>query len=414
MPDFATLPFAEQIAFFKQKVNLPTNAWNDIMGQAHDHAFVIAGATKAELLEDFRSAIDNAISTGKTLKEFQDDFGNIVAKHGWSYKGTSGWRSRVIYETNLRQSYNAGREAQMADPELRRRKPFAMYLHSGKENYRPLHKSWNRLVLPHDDPWWDSHTPQCGWGCGCSKVAVGPDELELLGKNGPDSAPNDGTYEYLDKRSGEIISIPNGIDPGFQYRPGESFLKAQTPRQLEGWPDKIAPIPSTRALDALPAPRNFPAKHLLPTGKRDEEYVSAFLQEFGADIGKPAVYRDVVDEPLLINEELFKRRRDGAWKVQKRGRESFLPLLAQTIQTPDEVWVKMEFHGVLQRYVLRRRYLARWHIEGNPTPGLAVFEYGHDGWAGITTFAPDTSDLAEAEQMIEGMRQGVRIYTRKE
>lgn len=412
MPDFATLPFDEQIAFFKQKVNLPTHAWNDIMGQAHDHAFVIAGATKTELLEDFRSAIDSAISTGKTLKEFQDDFGNIVAKHGWSYKGTSGWRSRVIYETNMRQSYNAGREAQMANPELRRRKPFAMYLHSGKENYRPLHKSWNRLVLPHDDPWWDSHTPQCGWGCGCSKVAVGPDELELLGKKGPDVAPNDGTYDYLDKRTGEVIKIPNGIDAGFQYRPGKAWFKSQTPPAIDGWPDKIAPIPTTVEPSVLPAPRPFPAKRLLPSGQSDEAYVRTFLQEFGGDIGQPVVHTDVTGEPVLINEELFKNRRNDAWKVQKRGRERYLPLLAATIHAPDEVWVKLEWHGVFQRYALRRRYLARWTVEGSDASGLAVFDYGKDGWEGVTVFNPDVP-AAEQEEYLQSIRQGVRLYSRE-
>lgn len=413
MAEFATLPFAEQIQFFRQKMNLPTQAWNDIEGAAHDHAFVIAGATKTALLEDFRSAIDNAIAKGRTLDQFRDDFDGIVEKHGWSFKGKPGWRSRVIYETNIRQSYNAGREAQMANPELRRRKPFAMYMHSGKENFRPLHKSWNRLVLPHDDPWWDSHTPQCGWGCGCSKVAVGPDELELLGKAGPDEAPDDGTYDHIDKRTGEVIKIPRGIDAGFQYRPGAAWLKSQTPPELEGWPGKVQPIPSSPALDDLPPARPFPEKRLLPTGLPDEDYVKSFLEEFGGDLGKPVVHTDVAGEPVLINEELFRNRSNGAWKVQKRGRERYLPLLAATIHAPDEVWAKLEWHGVFQRYALRRRYIARWTVAGSDVSGLAVFDYGEDGWIGVTAFNPDHSP-AEQLEYLQRVRQGVRVYSRTE
>ena len=413
MPDFATQPFAEQIAYFRQKLNLPTQAWDDIQGTAHDHAFVIAGATKAALLEDFRSALDRAISEGRTLREFQGDFNRIVETHGWSHNGKSGWRARIIYETNMRQSYNAGREAQMADPDLRRRKPYAMYLHSGKENFRALHKSWDRLVLPHDDPWWDSHTPQNGWGCGCSKVAVGPDELELLGKAGPDAAPDDGTFEHYDRTTGETVTVPNGIDAGFQFRPGESWLRSQTPTELDGWPDKIAPIPATRDRSPLPPARPFPSARLLPPGQTDESYVRAFLQEFGGDIGDPVVHGDVTGEPLLINEELFKNRRNNAWKVQKRGRERFLPLLSATIQAPDEVWVKLEWHGVFQRYALRRRFIARWTVDGSAASGLAVFDYGKDGWTGITAFAPDLT-AAEQEQYLQDVRQGVKVYSRYE
>ena len=45
-------PFAEQIEFFRQKLNLPTEHWDDIMRETHDRAFVVAGAMKADLLDD--------------------------------------------------------------------------------------------------------------------------------------------------------------------------------------------------------------------------------------------------------------------------------------------------------------------------------------------------------------------------
>ena len=407
--DFATLPFPEQIEYFRQKVNLPTNTWSDVQGEAHDHAFVIAGATKTALLEDMRAAVDKAISEGSTLQQFQADFNAIVAKHGWNYNGTPGWRARVIYETNLRQSYNAGREAQMADPELRKRKPYVMYLHSGKEHYRPLHKSWNHLVLPFDDPWWESHSPQCGWGCGCSKVAVGDDEMELLGKSGVDTPPDDGTHTYIDKATGEEMTTPNGVDPGFGHRPGAAWMQTQTPELVDGRPTKL---PSAPATEPLPAPRPFPANHLLPTGWPDEKYVSEFLQEFGGGIGKPVTYHDVTDEPLMINEELFKQRRNNTWKVAKHGREQYLPLLAATIQHPDEVWVSLEWHHALAKYVTRRRYVASWLIPGHEVPGLAVFEYGREGWQGVTTFTPGDAVTSDVQRYIADMRTGVRLYRR--
>ena len=41
---FGSLAFSEQIAFFRQKLNLSTQAWTDIWEAQHDRAFVVAGA----------------------------------------------------------------------------------------------------------------------------------------------------------------------------------------------------------------------------------------------------------------------------------------------------------------------------------------------------------------------------------
>ena len=107
------LPFAEQIAFFRVKLNLPTATWTDLWDEGHDEGFVIAGAMRVALLEDLRTAVDSAIAEGTTLATFRSHFDATVAKHGWSYNGGRDWRMRVIYDTNLRQSYAAGRWRQL-------------------------------------------------------------------------------------------------------------------------------------------------------------------------------------------------------------------------------------------------------------------------------------------------------------
>ena len=122
------LPFAEQIAFFREKLNLATAAWTDIWQAQHDRAFVVAGAAHADLVEDLRGAVDRAIAEGTTLADFRRDFDSIVGKHGWSYKGGRTWRTQVIYGTNVRASYAAGRYRQMK--EIADRRPYWRYRHS--------------------------------------------------------------------------------------------------------------------------------------------------------------------------------------------------------------------------------------------------------------------------------------------
>jgi uncharacterized protein with gpF-like domain len=119
---------------------------------------------REDLLADLRGAIDKAISSGTPLAEFRKDFDALVDKHGWTYNGGRNWRTRVIYDTNLRQSYNAGRERQMADPELRKIRPYGLYRHGHSIVPRQEHLAWDGIVLPLDHPWWQTHTPSNGWG----------------------------------------------------------------------------------------------------------------------------------------------------------------------------------------------------------------------------------------------------------
>ncbi len=211
-------PFAEQVAFFRQKLNLPTERWDDLHQAAHDRAFVVAQAMKADLLVDLRAAVDKAIAQGTTLETFRRDFREIVKTHGWTGwtgEGTEGgeaWRTRVIFETNLRTSYAAGRWQQLHDPALLAVRPYWRYVHSDLvRNARPLHKHWGdtRLTLPHDHPFWLTHYPPNGWGCRCRVVPVrAPAEGDATEPPAGWDAVADGS------------KAPAGIDEGWAYAPG--------------------------------------------------------------------------------------------------------------------------------------------------------------------------------------------------
>ena len=61
--EVARLPFQEQIDFFRNKVPIPTERWDDIQTAAHDRGWVVAGAQSADLLQDLKAAVDSAIGT---------------------------------------------------------------------------------------------------------------------------------------------------------------------------------------------------------------------------------------------------------------------------------------------------------------------------------------------------------------
>lgn len=242
---YGSLPFAEQIQFFRGKVNVPTQAWTDLWHEAHDVGFMVAGAYNAELLADLRGAVEREAIAGGTLAGFRRAFDDIVARHGWSYKGGRNWRTRVIFETNLRTSYAAGRFRQLTQPAMVQRRPYWRYRHSDAvEHPRPHHLAWDGLILRWDDPWWAEHFPPNGWGCQCFVEALSERDLRRLGKSGPDQAPP------VERRtvtvgvrgpSPRTVDVPVGIDPGFGYTPGRFTLTEQLKSALQAGSGKLPP-----------------------------------------------------------------------------------------------------------------------------------------------------------------------------
>lgn len=272
--------FQEQIDFLRRKLNLPSETWRDIQRAAHDRAFVVAGATKADLLYDLRKAVDQAVQGG-SIGEFRKGFAEIVAKHGWTgwtgegSKAGEAWRTRVIYQTNLMTSYAAGRRAQLLAPDLVKRRPFWRYVHNDSVTHpRPHHKQWGdmRLTLRHDHPFWETHFPPNGWGCKCRVVAV------AAPGDGDATTPPDG-WDAIDPRTG----APAGIDEGWDYAPGaraDDDLRSFVQEKLIDYPPAISAALSrdvNRYINAEQAVPEF-VRQVLTDGQRTDPLWLGFVE----------------------------------------------------------------------------------------------------------------------------------------
>jgi len=400
---YGSLPFAEQAEFFRRKLNLPIDGWTDLYTRDHDWAFIVAGANRDAIVTDFRAAVERAIAGQSTLEDFRKDFDRIVATHGWDYNGGRNWRSRVIYDTNLSTSYAAGRWQQLQAA------PYWQYEHQDwVEHPRPLHVSWDGLVLEAGNPFWQTHFPPNGWGCHCKVRGLWPRDLQRLGKTGPDQAPAVNlTERVIGQRSllgPRTVRVPEGIDPGFEYAPGSARLRSAIPPERPGPPasgSAAGPgVPNRRPVDPLPPPRLLPASELLPAGLDAAASVDAFLGALGVEPSAPAIVRDVIGERVVVGREMFLEGQ-GALEANGRG----LPLLARALLDPDEIWTRVEWLPAQERAVVRRRYVARFLVEGESAPSLAVVEFGADGWSGITV-------LQDAAQAADDWRIGALLYRR--
>jgi hypothetical protein len=405
--NYGSLPFQEQIAFYRDKVNLPTAAWTDIWEGMHSRAFVVAGAMKADLLTDLRGAVDKAISQGTTLQQFRKDFDQVVATHGWAYNGGRGWRTRVIYDTNLRQSYNAGRYQQMQ--QVTRTRPYWRYRHNDSvEHPRPEHQAWDSKILRHDDPWWDTHYPQNAWGCHCFVETLSDRDLKRLGKDGPDEAP---PIVWEEKTVGtrgpspRTVQVPQGIDPGFAYNPGkaawgqqlsEDAMNTWRAQGRDAWETLTPGVPATYGRPAH-IPFDKPKAKLGRHYRDQDEVVAALREQLG---GEEKVY-NVGGMPVLINAEALGSHIDV-------NRSEFLPLLEDALADPFEVWTTFERHKGSGRYVLRLRIIKAVALPGRADKGLTLVANASRGMLEALTFIP----MSRVKE-IQKRRQGMLIYGRK-
>lgn len=402
MPE--TQPFGvapeRAIAYLLAKVALPTETWSDLWEGMHAAAFVVAGATKQAIVEDFHEAVTRAIAEGRTLDRFQEDFDRIVEQHGWSYRGRRGWRSRVIYATNMRTAHAAGEWARIQN--TKRLLPYLRYVTMDDEHVRHQHAAWHNVVLPVDHPWWETHYPPNGWGCRCRVEALSERMLKRLNLTVTDPPPEIELEPRVIDRDTEPVEVmvPKGIDPGWAYNPGiAGFGRGANQRAVEisaGWQDLAAPGAPTGQLQELaPEPVELPR---IEPAQTKAEFIGRLRAVLGGD---EAIYTDPLGARVRVGAALAQHMIEKDTRFD--GRERYFGLIPTVISDPAEIWIGWA-EGPTGKVSLRRRYVRVVQIERNLTVGI-VADVDKGEWIALTFFRGKPSATKR-------LRTGLRIFSR--
>lgn len=214
--------------------------WTDTWEQEHAAAFTVAKVARLDLLTSIRTSLDGVIREGGTFEQWKANLLPELKKAGWwgvvqdeSLTGTSepvvvnDRRLRTIYRTNVRMSMAAGRWRK-----YQREKALFPYLRYRSDHYRKHprldHRSWHDIILPVDDPAWQWMFPPNGWGCNCRVEQVSEARMQRMGWK-VSEAPNPPRRDFI-TAAGEVVSVPEGIAPGFGYNPGTAHLRVVADR----------------------------------------------------------------------------------------------------------------------------------------------------------------------------------------
>jgi SPP1 gp7 family putative phage head morphogenesis protein len=214
MPDAENLSFAmnlppqDAIDYFRQKGYQITWNWHEMADAAHAQAFTVAKATRLDILQDIRGAVDKAISSGTTLSDFQKELEPVLKAKGWWGKQTdaegntvqlgSPWRLETIFRANVQSAYMAGRYKQQMEDVADR--PYWQYVAVMDSRTRPEHALLNGKTFRFDDPFWDTHYPPLGFRCRCRVRALTENQIK---RKGIEVESGDGRMVWEDRQAGK-------------------------------------------------------------------------------------------------------------------------------------------------------------------------------------------------------------------
>lgn len=188
------LRFDEALEWFLSRMVISTEELAALEAQAASSAFWVANVAEARVVQDTFDSLARALERGETFSQWQKVIGDEL-HNAWSLRGgAEANRMQVIYRNATQGAYNRGRHKQMSEPLIKELRPQWMFDGIGDSRQSAICRECDGTIRPHDDPWWDSHTPQLHHACR-SGIRCLTDE-QAREKLGSGATNEDGTKRF--------------------------------------------------------------------------------------------------------------------------------------------------------------------------------------------------------------------------
>jgi len=158
------------LAFFKNKIPLTREQFDQMESWRKYEAFTMAGDYEEHVIAAVQKSLEKAIGEGMPVKEFLDDMDGLFARLG--LEGPTKHHLKTIYRMNLRSAYAKGKIAQGLDPAVADVITHRRYWTKGDGAVRASHAALHGMVREKDDPLWRRYYPPWEWGCRCTVTDI--------------------------------------------------------------------------------------------------------------------------------------------------------------------------------------------------------------------------------------------------
>lgn len=308
--DLYRMPPREAVAYMAGRSwVVPSFNWQDIWQEEHASQFTVSRLTSADLLQTFHDLVTRSVAGDLTRTDFLRDARAALSDAGWWGENEvldpstgellrtrfDASRLKLIFDVNTRMAGAAGQWERVQRTKASH--PYLRYITKRDGRVRELHRRWDRLTLPVDDAFWEAHLPPNGWRCRCRVVAVTQREFDRgttpTGEPMIKVAPPQVDRAWENPRTGEVLRVPSGVDPGFAYNPGKARAEALSKLVLE----KLVALNASTGAAAWRAVRGHAEASFLDAWKRTVERAAKSFKPTGA-AGLVHVLDDQVIEAL--------------------------------------------------------------------------------------------------------------------
>jgi SPP1 gp7 family putative phage head morphogenesis protein len=363
------LPPEKAIEYFRAKGYAITWDWRDLWQEAQAKAFTVAKVMNTDILNDIRGALDEALTNGITLRDFEKKLTPLLQDKGWWGKTEhvdtrtgevstaqlgSPRRLRTIYQTNLQTAYMAGRYKQMM--ESADSHPYWQYVSVLDGRTRPLHRAMNGRVFRYDDALWGTHFPPNGFNCRCRVRPLTAAQVEETGIS-VDSSEGRLIDREIPMREGSTVTVKAlrvkvdgqdklfAPDAGWSYNPGASVFgnDIEVMRKISAVKDRAVRVQAVQAINNSELRHrvfaNWVTTALAKRAPGHDAQVVGFVSEEVADFAKvnnggvESARVLVLPEKRLLHADSAKHQADGITLTLEEYRS-----LPKIIAKPDAVY----------------------------------------------------------------------------
>ena len=169
------LSFEEALSFFRARVPLTREEWDELEAKLRFRAFIVARLTELDAVNCIREKLLKVIEEGKTFRQFMAEAGEDELLRKAGFHRSNPWYWETVFRTNIQTAYNAGRKMQLS------RDPHVLYyefVDIRDSRQTEMCRRRTGVIRPAGDPWWSRNWPPLHFNCRSTVRAIYREEAE--------------------------------------------------------------------------------------------------------------------------------------------------------------------------------------------------------------------------------------------